>query len=165
MEQKYKSRKGMAEHRFVIEEHFGRKLKTNEHVHHINGDKTDNRLKNLVVMTPKAHMFIHKQKYPIFKKCRVCYRPFKPLATKRKRNKVCSIKCKIKLDKINAGKRKRPIEQYSKERVLLKTWDSARDIQITLGMAESNINKCCNRKIKSAYGYVWKYADIKQLKE
>ena len=68
MEQKYKSRKGMAEHRFVIEEHFGRKLKTNEHVHHINGDKTDNRLKNLVVMTPKAHMFIHKQKYPIFKK-------------------------------------------------------------------------------------------------
>lgn len=165
MEQKYKSRKGMAEHRLVIEEFFERKLKSNEHVHHINGDKGDNRLKNLVVITPKAHMFIHKQKHPIYKNCCVCYRPFKPHATKRKRNKVCSIKCKMKLDKINAGKRKRPIEQYSKEGVLLKKWDSGRDIKNTLGIAESNINKCCNGHIKSAYGFVWKYAIVKQLKE
>ena len=67
MEPKYKSRKGMAEHRLVIEEYFERKLKSNEHVHHINGDKGDNRLENLVVMSAQAHMYIHKHKHKYYK--------------------------------------------------------------------------------------------------
>ena len=69
MEQKYQSRKGMAEHRLVIEEYFERKLKSNEHVHHINGGKRDNRLENLVVMSAQAHMYIHKHKHKYYKKC------------------------------------------------------------------------------------------------
>ena len=37
------------EHRFVIEQYLGRRLKSKEHVHHIDGNKLNNKIKNLIV--------------------------------------------------------------------------------------------------------------------
>ena len=48
------------EHRLVMEKHLGKTLLKNEHVHHKDGNKLNNQLKNLVVMTNSAHVHEHR---------------------------------------------------------------------------------------------------------
>lgn len=50
------------EHRLIVERILGRKLKYKEQIHHINGDKTDNRPENLVVLTNSEHQKLHNAK-------------------------------------------------------------------------------------------------------
>lgn len=95
-------------------------------VHHIDHNKLNNNVDNLVWVTCKEHKELHPE---IFNKL----------------SKVCSKK----------------ITQYDLDGNYIRTWSSLSEIQRELGYAPSNISKCCNGKphYKTAYGYIWKYAE------
>jgi hypothetical protein len=53
----------IVEHRFVMEQHIGRKLEKHEHVHHINGIRNDNRIENLLLTNHDDHRKLHRNKF------------------------------------------------------------------------------------------------------
>jgi transposase len=48
-------------HRYIMEQKLNRKLQFNEIVHHVNGDKHDNRIENLSVVSRSEHLSIHPE--------------------------------------------------------------------------------------------------------
>lgn len=46
-------------YRWIMEQHLGRPLSSDEHVHHRNGDRTDDRLENLQLLSPTEHATLH----------------------------------------------------------------------------------------------------------
>jgi hypothetical protein len=80
-------------HRHIMEQQLGRVLRADEHVHHKNGDRHDNRIENLEVMVAADHLREHKQKHALQATCTVCGTQFTPAPTKRGRAKTCSPGC------------------------------------------------------------------------
>jgi len=49
-------------HRVILENKLGRDLDTNEHIHHIDGDRSNNSIENLELMTKENHLRLEAEK-------------------------------------------------------------------------------------------------------
>lgn len=75
------------EHRKIMEEYLWRKLTSNEIVHHINGDKLDNRIENLEILTRSEHSRMHTNERTDFLQWRIWVSP----ANKTSQDKINEI--------------------------------------------------------------------------
>ena len=58
--------------------------------------------------------------------------------------------------------RSKKINQYTKDNVFVKTWDSMMDVERELGYNNSYISSVCTGKRNQAYGFKWLYYNEKE---
>lgn len=64
--------KKIGQHTAFMMQILGRNLKRGEIVHHKNGNRSDNRLENLELMTVSKHLQMHNLKHPVINGMKIC---------------------------------------------------------------------------------------------
>ena len=57
------------------------------------------------------------------------------------------------------NKNVRPVNQISTNGKVVKTWPTSREVMRELGWSDWSISECCRGNRKSAYGFIWQYAN------
>lgn len=122
------------EHRAVAEKMLGRKLRSDEVVHHLNHDKLDNRPENLQVMSRAEHVKAHAHYEKV---CVICSKAF---IAKNGRAKFCCTQCAnhgYYLSRASKGyfQARRQAEKLSEER-------RCKACSALLGLAHRNRDYC-----------------------
>lgn len=114
------------------------------HIHHINHNRTDNRLSNLQMLEGSFHLTQHRIGVPLSENAKT-----KLIEALRNTPKTEKHKRNLSIAK---GK---PVGAY-KDGVLVMTFHSAKEAGRN-GFYQSSVSDCCNGKYKQHKGYEWKY--------
>jgi hypothetical protein len=88
-------------HRHVASIKEGRWLIPSEHVHHIDGNKVNNKPSNLLVLSSSEHTMVHSETLCLEVVCHECNKPFIQNYTVQKYcSRSCSSKSTLKLDSL-----------------------------------------------------------------
>lgn len=95
-----------------------------------------------------------------------------PMKNKEVANRVAQImkgrklseEQKEKISKSGIGKGMKPLIQYDLSGNKIKEFDGPTQVYNELGFDISSIAKCCKGKVKTSYGFIWKYKQLNDIK-
>lgn len=134
------TKNGRREHREIIEKATGRKLGYNEIVHHKNGNKLDNRLDNLCIMSRSEHSRQHTKEQ---------WENDKGDMKINSRNSV----------RLATTASEKPCVQIRLDGTPVKVYRSLTDTK-RFGFCPQKVCSCCKGHTIKHRGFLWKYIEM-----